>query len=385
MSPTSIIAYLIATAIPAAVLFFIYRRNLYQTGSFAYVGGSFIWGAAVFFGVSLLNRNLLRLELVEQLTLVQFIAPITEEILKGLLFVYLFRKINFTYFVDGAIYGFAIGIGFAVFENYEYISSFQSAALSIAIGRVISTNLIHAAATALVGIAFGLARFQKGLRQLGQILAGLLIAMALHVMFNNLVTRVSSGLLLLYAAAVGVFATVVITRLIKIGLRQAREWIQEKLGAADRVTSSETKLVDQIQDSKALRITLAEAFGEDQADEIQNFLHIQARLGIHRKNLEKFEDPAMRRETEEEMTRLRAEMDLIRRQVGTYAMMTLRGIFPPDEGPLWSHIEDTITARMQDPRPAPGGGLWGALNTQTQRRPADTPPPPPPLPPAEDE
>lgn len=374
MNLTSIIAYLIATAIPAAVLFFIYKRNLYQTGSFAFVGGSFIWGAAMFMLVSLLNRNLLRLELVEQLTLVQFIAPITEEILKGLLFVYLFRKINFTYFVDGAIYGFAVGIGFAVLENYEYIANFESAALSIAIGRVVSTNLIHASATALVGIAFGLARFQKGFRLVGQILAGLLVAMALHVMFNNLVTRVSSGLLLLYAAAVGIFATVVITRLIKTGLTQARTWIQEKLGASDRVTSSETKLVDQIQDAKALRATLAEVFGEDQADQIQTFLMIQARLGIHRKNLDKFEDPAMKRETEAEMAKLRAEMDGLRRQLGTYAMMTLRGIFPPDEGPLWGALEDTIATRMQQPRPA-GGGLWGALDSQTTRRQETTPPP----------
>lgn len=378
MNLTSIIAYLIATAIPAAVLFFIYKRNLYQTGSFAFVGGSFIWGAGVFLVVSLLNRNLLRLELVEQLTLVQFIAPITEEILKGLLFVFLFRKINFTYFVDGAIYGFAVGIGFAVLENYEYIANFESAALSIAIGRVISTNLIHASATALVGIAFGLARFQKGFRLVGQILAGLLVAIALHVMFNNLVTRVSSGLLLLYAAAVGIFATVVITRLIKRGLVQARTWIQEKLGATDRVTTSETKLVDQIQDAKGLRATLAEAFGEDQADQIQNFLMIQARLGIHRKNLDKFEDPAMKRETEAEMTKLRAEMDAIRRQVGTYAMMTLRGIFPPDDGPLWGALEDTIATRMQQPRPA-GGGLWGALDNQTTRRRDPDPAPPPPL------
>ena len=69
------------------------------------------------------------------------------------------RRPKFTYFVDGAIYGFAIGIGFAVFENYEYIAG-SSAALNTAIGRVISTNLIHATASAIIGIAFGLARFQ---------------------------------------------------------------------------------------------------------------------------------------------------------------------------------------------------------------------------------
>ncbi|MBI3159136.1 MAG: PrsW family intramembrane metalloprotease [Chloroflexi bacterium] len=373
MNVIALIAFAIATLIPLAVLWFIRSRNLYQTGSFGLALGSFFWGAAVFAMVSLLNRTLLRLELVETLLLVQFIAPVTEEILKGLLFVYLFRKINFTYFVDGAIYGFAIGIGFAVFENYEYLLGYQEAALSIAIGRVISTNLIHASGTALVGIAFGLARFHKGLRRWAYILGGWLVAMILHVTFNNLVTRVSSGLLLLYAAAVGLFATVVIYRLIKTGLRQAREWIQEKLGAADRVTASEAQMVNSIQDAKELLAPLVELFGEQQAAQVQRFLLIQARLGIHRKNLDKLQDPALVEETKAEMARLRQEMDGLRRQVGTYTMMTLRGIFPPDEGPLWGQLEDTITARLQDPRPAPGGGIWGKLDSATQR-PAEEPP-----------
>jgi RsiW-degrading membrane proteinase PrsW (M82 family) len=367
MNASAVIAFAIATVIPLAVLWFIRSRNLYQTGSFSLALGSFVWGAAVFAIVSLLNRTLLRLDLVETLLLVQFIAPITEEILKGLLFVYLFRKINFTYFVDGAIYGFAIGIGFAVFENYEYILGYQQAALSIAIGRVISTNLIHASATSLVGIAFGLARFHKGFRRWAYILGGWLVAMVLHVTFNNLVTRVSSGLLLLYAAAVGLFATVVIYRLIKTGLRQAREWIQEKLGAADRVTASEAQMVNSIQDARELLAPLVELFGEQQAAQVQQFLLIQARLGIHRKNLDKLQDPALVEETKTEMARLREEMDLLRRQVGTYTMMTLRGIFPPDEGPLWGALENTIAARLQDPRPAPGGGLWGKLGAATQR------------------
>ena len=57
----------------------------------------------------------------------------------------------------------------------------------------------------------------------------------------------------------------------------------------------------------------------------------------------------MIKETQVEMARLREEMDGIRREVGTYSMMTLRGIFPPDEGPLWGAMEGAIAARMQEP------------------------------------
>lgn len=371
MTPVTLIALAIATLIPLAVMIFIRSRNLYQTGSFSFALGSFAWGMIVFAFISFLNRSLINAGILTAIFVVQFFAPVMEELLKGGLFAYLSRKINFTYFVDGAIYGFTAGIGFAVVENYEYILGYTDAALSIAIGRVISTNLIHASGTALVGIAFGLARFHKGAKKWGTILGGYALAMALHVIFNNLVTRVSSGLLLLYAAAVGLFATVVIYRLIKSGLKQARAWIEEKLGAADRVTDSESKMVGRIQDAKELLAPLVELFGEQQAAKIHRFLLIQARLGIHRKNLDKFQDPAMIKETQDEMARLREEMDGIRREVGTYSMMTLRGIFPPDEGPLWGAMEGAIAARMQEPRPA-GGGLWGALGTATTR-----PAPPP--------
>jgi RsiW-degrading membrane proteinase PrsW (M82 family) len=369
MSTVSIISLSIATLIPLIVLLFIRSRNLYQTGSFWMVLGSFVWGALVYALVAFINSQLLSMDLIGRQTLVQFFAPIEEEILKALLFVYLFRQINFTYFVDGAITGFAIGIGFAVFENYEYVLSFPDAALNIAVGRVISTNLIHACATAIAGIAFGLARFHKSFKRIAYILGGLLIGMVLHVIFNNLVTRVSSTLLLVYAAGVGILSTIIIYALIRRGLAQARIWIEEKLGASDRVTSGEAQLVGNLKDAKDLLVPLVEMFGKDEGDKIYEFLLIQARLGIHRKNLDKFEDPAMVKETQAEIDKLRLEMDAIRREVGTYSMMVVRSIFPPEDSILTGDLENVIAERLAAAPAAPGGGLWGALERTTTPRP----------------
>ncbi|MEK6220988.1 MAG: PrsW family glutamic-type intramembrane protease, partial [Chloroflexota bacterium] len=155
-----IVALLIATLIPLAILYFINTRNLYKTDSFGVIMVSFFWGVFAFGLASLLNRFLIANEIVSRINIIQFVAPVEEEIFKAFIFILLFRKINFTYFVDGAVYGFAIGIGFAIVENYEYISNLNAeAALTLAISRVISTNLIHAAASSIVGMAFGRARF----------------------------------------------------------------------------------------------------------------------------------------------------------------------------------------------------------------------------------
>ena len=60
--------------------------------------------------------------------------------------------------------------------------------------------------------------------------------MALHLGFNNLVTRVNSGLLLIYAATTGITGLIVIAWSIRRGLQEEKAWIEEMLGEADRVT-----------------------------------------------------------------------------------------------------------------------------------------------------
>lgn len=370
LNAITIIAFLIATIIPLIILYIIKSRDLYQTGSFGWVVLSFAWGGVAFAMASIVNRYLISAGLVERLTIIQFVAPIEEEIFKGLILLYFIRRANFTYFVDGAIYGFAIGIGFAVFENYEYLIEFPNAVLDVAIGRVISTNLIHASASAIVGIGFGLARFKKGIRKELQILLFLILAMLLHVMFNNLVTRVSSGMLLIYAAVVGFSATGVIALSIKKGLRDAKGWIEEKLGMADRVTGGEARVVHKIENIDEILAPLAELFGEEKSSQIERFLLIQARLGILRKVLDKLPDEKLKEETLSEMAELRVEMDEVRREVGTYSMMYLRGIFPEDDSPLWEDLDSVIADRVAKIVKPPGGGVW----TQLQRHTSNPPP-----------
>ena len=359
----TVAALLLATLIPLAVLWFIRSRNMYQTGSFNMVLGSFAWGILVYGMVALFNSQVLIGQgILDISTLVKFITPWQEEILKAALFIYLIRKINFTYFVDGAIYGFAIGVGFAIVENYEYVLAFQDAALGVAVSRVISTNLIHGAATAITGIAFGFARFYSGFKKALVILAGLTIGILLHFGFNNLVNEVSSSLLLIYAAAAGIISTLIIFFVIRKGLAQARTWIHEKLGQADKVTTSESQLAQQIGSANTLLAPLVEMFGKSKANQIEQFLLLQARIGIHRKNLEKFQDETMRMSTQTEIQTLQQQMNQIRKEVGPYSMAMLRSIFPESENQFWAQLGSTIENRMQDPSHT-RGGLWDKLDS----------------------
>jgi RsiW-degrading membrane proteinase PrsW (M82 family) len=345
-----ILAYLIAVLIPLLALYLIYKLDMYKTGEFKTILLCGFAGVVAFEAAGFLNGTLIRQGWLARMDVIRYAAPVIEEILKGLTLWFLVRRPKFTYFVEGAVYGFAAGIGFAIIENFEYILGSPNAGFAIAASRVISTNLIHATTCGLLGIALGLARFERGSRRILFSLGGLLIAMLLHIGYNNMVTRVNSGLLLVYAAVSGVGGAALIAYAIRQGLKEEKVWIEEKLGMADRVTSGEAAIVHRLENAQELLKPLAERFGDKKAAQIQGFLITQARLGILRKSLDKLSDERMKRSVEEQMVKLRTEMENTQRQVGSYAMLYLRHTIPADTSPLWGRLESIIQERASAPQ-----------------------------------
>ena len=364
MSAITIISLSIATIIPLIALYIIYTRDLYSTGAFKFVLIGFLWGGVAFALASLINRTLINVFEVDRLLIIRTIAPIEEEILKGLILLYLVRNKKFTYFVDGAIYGFAIGIGFAIFENYEYLYyTAESSQLSLAIIRVISTNMMHATCSAIIGIALGYARFSKRSGMIFYILGGATVSMAIHTGFNNTASLEVDNTLLLLGAIIllGIFGFGLIAFFIKRGTNEAQTWIRESLGMGDGVTTGEARAVDQIKEMDTLLGPLAQVYGEDKAHQIEKLLQMQARLGILRNNLDKLQDDKLIQNTKEEIATVRQQMDEARRAIGNYEMMTLRLIFPEEDTSMWSQLENILDQKIAT---APGpqvGGLWDKL------------------------
>ncbi|MBN1147197.1 MAG: PrsW family intramembrane metalloprotease [Anaerolineales bacterium] len=335
------IALLVAALIPLAALWFIYKRDLYATGSIDSIIASFLGGAGAFVLAYLLHTWLLQQGIAFSI-LSRNIAPFSEEILKALVLAWLVRRRNFTYFVDGAIYGFAAGIGFAIMENFNYVFGQESSALTVAIGRTLSSNLVHATTSALVGITLGLGRFQRGLwRRWLYLLGGLLVAVAVHSGYNHMLFDLHAApmLVFLYAVLAGLGGSGAIVGIIRVGLAEERCWIQETLGEADRVTRNEARAVHQLAEIGVILAPLAQRFGKEEATLIGECLVMQARLGILRKTLEKLPEEWMRQETQANIDQLQKEMDALRRRVGTFAMLYLRNIFPDTNRSVWSRLE----------------------------------------------
>ena len=71
---------------------------------------------------TLINDAALRRLSVDIVAYFRYVSPVIEETIKALTIIYLIRSQRIAFLVDAAIYGFAVGKGFAVVENLYYLS-----------------------------------------------------------------------------------------------------------------------------------------------------------------------------------------------------------------------------------------------------------------------
>jgi RsiW-degrading membrane proteinase PrsW (M82 family) len=116
----------------------------------------------------------------------RYVAPLTEELLKGLIVLALVRMHRIGFLVDAAIYGFAVGAGFALAENLYYLHLAAEAGMGTWIVRGFGTALMHGGTTALFAV-MGLARIERAAHaRVAHLVPGFVVAALLHSGFNHL-------------------------------------------------------------------------------------------------------------------------------------------------------------------------------------------------------
>ena len=339
------LAVLIAFGIPSVFLLVIYTLDLYASRTFRLVMLCFGWGAVGGLGLSYLFNTHVAVPLIQRWSLdyvflyVAF-APVAEEIFKSLSLFYVSRRPEFTYFVDGAIYGFAAGIGFSITENVLYISYHPDRGIPLTLVRAFSVCLMHGTAAGLVGAAIGRFRFRKrGGRGLG-LAGGWLMAVLLHAVFNGVakLDLVSAGLRVPLQVGIGLAGVGMIAFFITKGLRQEQEWFAETLDRKMGVTGAEVRAARAYATIDEVLEPIAEQFPE-QAEQVEALVLRQAQLGIKRKVQQEVSDPRLQEKLAQEVERLRAEMEALRDEIGPYIMVYVRSVFPEGLLDLWSRLE----------------------------------------------
>jgi len=128
----------------------------------------------------------------------RYVAPVIEETVKALILFALVRGRRVGFLVDAAIFGFAIGCGFAFVENLYYLQLLQRSAFGVWLLRGLGTAIMHGGTTAIFGI-LAKTLVDRG-RERWAIAAGLLPAIAIHSFFNHFfLSPVVSSLAMLVA------------------------------------------------------------------------------------------------------------------------------------------------------------------------------------------
>ena len=122
---------------------------------------------------------------IEFKTYSRYAAPLVEELLKGVIVVWLISRHRVAFLVDAAICGFAVGAGFAMVENVFYLSVLSDAALGVWIVRGFGTAIMHGGATAIFGILGLILSERAGHPGARTLLPGLLLAALLHSVYNH--------------------------------------------------------------------------------------------------------------------------------------------------------------------------------------------------------
>jgi RsiW-degrading membrane proteinase PrsW (M82 family) len=219
-----VIAALVALLPVTAFLLVLFFLDSFKLGPRPMVIRALLSGAAAAAAALVLHTRLFAITGLDNRTFARAVAPFTEETLKALCLVYPFRRRQLGFLVDAAIVGFAVGSGFALVENVEYLQRLGRTSLVVWTIRGFGTAIMHASTAAIVAsIARTLLdRYpSRGLWVLGP---GWVLAVGLHATFNRaLVSPVLAAAVLLLVVPLVTLAVFAHSE------RLTREWIGDGL------------------------------------------------------------------------------------------------------------------------------------------------------------
>ena len=133
-----------------------------------------------------INGYLLGLLAIDLTSFSRYVGPVTEELAKGLVIVVLIRAHRIGFLVDAAIFGFAVGTGFAIVENIYYQHLVPDAGIGTWIVRGFGTAIMHGGATAIFAM-MSIAMLERARKaRIAAFLPGFALAVVLHSAFNHM-------------------------------------------------------------------------------------------------------------------------------------------------------------------------------------------------------
>ena len=271
----------------------------------------------------------------------RYVAPLVEEGLKAVWVVVLVRRGRIGFLVDAAILGFAVGTGFALVENVEYLWELAEPRLLLWLVRGVGTAILHGATTAIFAILAKAFTDRHPARPVLALLPGFLAATIVHSLYNHfLLPPILAAAVLLVALPLLVIAVFARSE------RTTRDWLGVGL-------DTDLDLVETIVSGQALETRVGEYLrslkahfpGELVADMLC-LLRIQAELAIRAKGLLLAREAGLEAPVGEDVSANLRELRYLEKSIGRTGLLALKPILRRSARDLWQvHLLEEAGAR----------------------------------------
>jgi RsiW-degrading membrane proteinase PrsW (M82 family) len=267
---------------------------------------------------------------MEFLSYARYVAPVIEEGFKAAFIIWLLSRSKIGFVVDAAIYGFAVGTGFAFVENLYYLAVNTDAVVWNWVVRGFGTALMHGGTTAI--FAMGAHALHARVRdlQLWRLFPGFAVAVMLHSLYNHFLLQplIATGVILL------IFPWVAVA-IYEHSERDTRNWLgtgfdtdQELLRAMRSGTMSATPVGTYL-------TTVREYFPPEVIVDMLCLLRLRAELGIRAKGVLMAREAGFETDADPTLHDKFAELRYLERSIGTTGMRALSPFLHTSTQDLW--------------------------------------------------
>ncbi len=260
----------------------------------------------------------------------RYLAPPIEEALKLALVAYLIRAKRIGFMVDAAIYGFAVGAGFAILENVVFLNKIETSNVLLWIIRGFGTAVMHGGTTALAGIiALDLAE-RRAVSGLLALVPGFALAVLIHSAYNHFfLTPVLSALCVV--VALPLFMTIVFRR----SERSLRGWLGVGFDSdAQLLEMIETGCVSETRIGHYLLSLKARFPGEAVADMLC-LLRLHVELALKAKGILLMREAGFEIKPDTETKEKFEEMRYLEKAIGRTGILAMEPILHWSSRDLW--------------------------------------------------
>ena len=260
----------------------------------------------------------------------RYISPPIEESLKAVIIVFLIRHNRIGFLVDAAIFGFAVGTGFAMIENLYFLQILPDSHIAVWIVRGFGTALMHGGATAIFAVVSYALLGRKSTAGSIVLLPGLAVATITHSVFNHFfLTPVLNTIVVI------VFLPLLLSVVFRHSEKSLVDWLDMGFDAdtellhlinSGEFSNSKTGLYLQ---------SLKEKFRGEVVADLLCYLRLHVELSIRAKGLLMMRDSGFDNKTGEETRAKLEEMKFLEGSIGATGKLAIKPFLKMSRKDLW--------------------------------------------------